>query len=132
MVCFFPRNWVNWLSCAENWQTCPAAKLLSRCSTCWKRQVQMRSWWRRCSSRDETLTTRPASRPSCSLNLSRSHAFRFFQSQGFDSILAQDELLHLATARQGIGLDELEVARNLLVADLAFAVLAPRLLGYPL
>src|SRR5258708_20408396 len=75
------------------------------------------------------MTPRPASRPSCSLNLNRSHAFRFFQSQGFDSILAQDELLHLATARQGIGLDELEVARDLLVADLSSAVLSQFLLG---
>ena len=48
----------------------------------------------------------------------------FLQSQRLDGLLAQDELLYLATGGQGIGFHELEVTWDFLVADLAFAVLA--------
>ena len=41
---------------------------------------------------------------------------------GFDGIFSQYKLLYLPTAGQRIGGDELEVARNLLVADLPLAV----------
>src|SRR5260221_11716456 len=49
---------------------------------------------------------------------------RFLKPQHLDSILAQDKFLHFAASRHGIGRDELEVARNLLTADLSVAVLA--------
>src|ERR1051326_2567742 len=51
------------------------------------------------------------------------------QAQGFDGLLTQHKLLHLATGCQRIALDELEVPRDFLVADLALAVLAQLLLG---
>src|SRR5437763_3302677 len=53
----------------------------------------------------------------------------FLQAQHSDSLLAQHKLLHLATGRHRIGRDTLEVARNLLMADLACAILAQLLLG---
>src|SRR5438128_972072 len=44
-----------------------------------------------------------------------------FEAQGFDGVLAQDELLYLATGGHREGIDKLEVARRLLMADLVFA-----------
>src|SRR5437588_8254534 len=51
------------------------------------------------------------------------------QAQRCDGLLAQRELLHLATGRQRVALHELEVTRSLLVADLALTVHAQLLLG---
>src|SRR5579883_1462639 len=53
----------------------------------------------------------------------------FFEAQGFDGLFAQDEFLHFAAARHRVRLDELEVARNLLAANLALAVFAQFFLG---
>src|SRR5207244_9705906 len=47
-----------------------------------------------------------------------------FQTQRSNGLLAQHKLLHLATGRQGIGFDELKVARDLLAADLSSTVVA--------
>src|SRR6266699_2352549 len=52
----------------------------------------------------------------------------FLQPQRFNSLLAQNELLHFAARSHGIGVNELEVARDLLVADLALAEVAQFLL----
>src|SRR5258708_25650554 len=58
----------------------------------------------------------------------RLYSNRFLQCQRFDSPLAQDELLHFAARGHGIVVNELEVARDLLVADLALAIVAQFLL----
>jgi hypothetical protein len=57
------------------------------------------------------------------------HVRHLLQPERFDCLLAQYKLLHLATGRQGIGLHKLEVARNLLMADLPFAIAAQLLLS---
>src|SRR5216683_3142858 len=51
------------------------------------------------------------------------------QPQSRDGVLAQDKLLYFAAGRQRIGPDELEVARDLLMTDLALTILAQLLLG---
>src|SRR6266699_1318682 len=53
----------------------------------------------------------------------------FLQPQRFDSLLAQDELLHFAACSHGIGVNELEVARDLLMTDLFLTEVAQFLLG---
>src|SRR6266571_1464213 len=53
----------------------------------------------------------------------------YCKPRGFNSVLAQHELLYLAAGRHGVGLHELEVARDLLAADLPFTVLAHLLLA---
>src|SRR5215472_11605159 len=73
--------------------------------------------------------------PSARSSLTRSCRFyscSFLQPQRFDSSFAQDELLHFAACSHGIGVNELEVARYLLVADLALAEVAQFLLGQSL
>src|SRR6266700_571712 len=44
--------------------------------------------------------------------------------QGFNSVLAQHELLYLAAGRRKVALHEPDVARDLLASDLPFTVLA--------
>src|SRR6266699_637725 len=63
------------------------------------------------------------------VRLGRSHVHYFLQSQRLDGLVAQHKLLHLAAGRQRIGIYELDVARDLLMADLALAVVAQFLLG---
>src|SRR5260370_15377865 len=86
----------------------------------------LHAWWGEspCTRRSLTQCARrlPAFLLLCVL---RGFDLRYFlQPQRPGGLLAQHEFLHLAAGRQGIGLYELEVARNLLVTDLPFAEVA--------
>src|SRR6185312_9891932 len=52
---------------------------------------------------------------------SRFDICQILQTQVFDGLLAQDELLHFAAGGQRVGLDKQEIAGSLLVTDLLFA-----------
>src|SRR5579885_1805387 len=51
--------------------------------------------------------------------LCRSRLSNRFQYQRLDGLFAEHKLLHLAAGSHGVGRDDLDIARNLLAADLA-------------